>query len=73
MRKLITLLGVGLLLIGNTGCFLNMYSSDPAKRGKQLIYQSENLRQIENTWSRIWFTNQPSHLTYERVHGGIQP
>jgi hypothetical protein len=56
----------------NTGCFFNAYSSDPNRRMTELINQSEDLRQIELEWERIWFVDQPSHLTPERVHGGIQ-
>ena len=38
----------------------------------QLLVQSEDLRQIAEEWKRIWFTDQPSHMTYDRIHGGIQ-
>jgi hypothetical protein len=38
----------------------------------QLINQSEDLRQVREEWQRIWFTDQPSHMTPDRVHGGIQ-
>ena len=38
---------------------------------QQLLYQSEDLRQIKNEWRRFWFNDQPSHLTPERIHGGI--
>ncbi len=73
MRRFWVLLIVGLFLGTNGGCFLNQYSSDPVIRGEQLIFQSENLRQIENEWRRIWFNNQPSTMTYERVYGGVGP
>jgi hypothetical protein len=59
-------------LMANTGCLLNAYSSDPNRRMAELINQSEDLRQINNEWERIWFTDQPSHLSPERIHGGIQ-
>ena len=52
--------------------FINIYSADPNKRMVELLNTSEDLRQIENEWERIWFVDQPSHLTPERVHGGIQ-
>jgi hypothetical protein len=39
----------------------------------ELINQSEDLRQIELEWERIWFNDHPSHLTPERVDGAIQP
>ena len=56
----------------NAGCLLNIYSSDPIIRIQQLLNNSEDLRQIEQEWMRIWFTDQPSHMTYERIHGGLQ-
>jgi uncharacterized protein (TIGR03067 family) len=36
------------------------------------LNQSEDLRQIEYEWERLWFTDNPSHLTPERIHGGVQ-
>ena len=72
MRRLLLLTAVAGLVAGNTGCLLNAYSSDPNRRVHELLNQSEDLRQIENEGERIWFTDQPSHLTAERVHGGIQ-
>lgn len=56
----------------NVGCFINTYSSDPNRRIVELLNRSEDLRQIELEWERIWFVDQPSHMTPERVHGGIQ-
>ena len=56
----------------NAGCFINTYSSDPNRRMVELLNVSENLRVIELEWERIWFKDQPSHLTPDRVHGGIQ-
>ena len=70
-RKLILGLIAALALTANSGCLLNQYSSDPNVRMQQLLYQSEDLRQINNEWRRFWFNDQPSHLTPERVHGGI--
>ena len=55
----------------NTGCVLNQYSSDPRIRAEQLMNQSEDLRQIEGTWRRFWFNDMPSHLSPERLDGGI--
>jgi len=72
MRRLFLLAAVATVGFVNTGCFINAYSSDPNRRMNELINQSEDLRQIELEWERIWFTDQPSHLTPERVHGGIQ-
>jgi hypothetical protein len=72
MRRLLVLTAVAALAVSNAGCLLNIYSSNPNRRIAELINTSEDLRQIEYEWERIWFTDQPSHLTPERVHGGIQ-
>jgi hypothetical protein len=48
-----------------------MYSGDPVRRAEQLIYTSEDLRQITDEWERIWFLDQPSHMTLYRTHGGV--
>ena len=66
------LLTAAALALSNAGCLINAYSSDPNRRIRELMNQSEDLRQIEYEWERIWFTDQPSHMTPERVHGGIQ-
>lgn len=72
MRRLLLLVFVAACFMSNAGCLLNIYSSDPNRRMNELLNNSEDLRQIEYEWERIWFTDQPSHLTPERVHGGIQ-
>jgi hypothetical protein len=72
MRRLLPLLFLAVCVLSNAGCLLNIYSSDPNRRILELLNNSEDLRQIEYEWERIWFTDQPSHLTPERVHGGIQ-
>jgi hypothetical protein len=71
MRRFLLLTAVAGLVLANTGCFINIYSSDPNRRMTELLNNSEDLRQIEYEWERIWFTDQPSHMTPERVHGGI--
>jgi hypothetical protein len=72
MRRLLLFAAMAALAAGNTGCLINAYSSDPNRRIAELLNQSEDLRQIEYEWERIWFTDQPSHMTPERIHGGIQ-
>jgi hypothetical protein len=47
-------------------------SGDPNRRLSELLKQSEDLRKIEYDWERVWFIDQPSHRTPERVHGGIE-
>jgi hypothetical protein len=71
MRRLILGTLLGLVLSTNVGCFLPIYSGDPAVRTKELLFTSEDFRQILDEWERIWFLDQPSHLTPRRVHGGV--
>jgi hypothetical protein len=71
MRKFLLAAVLGLMLASSVGCIIPAYSGDPERRVPELIYTSENLRQILDTWERIWFLDQPSHLTPYRVHGGI--
>jgi hypothetical protein len=71
MRRFLLLAAVAALGLGNAGCLINEYSSDPNRRMMELMNQSEDLRQIEYEWERIWFVDQPSHMTPERVHGGV--
>jgi hypothetical protein len=73
MRRLLVLAVVAGMALANTGCFINIWSSDPNERIDQLMNVSEGYRQMREEWQRIWFTDQPSHLTPVRVHGGIGP
>ena len=49
------------------------YAAYPPKRVEQLLTDSENLRMAGDDWDRIWFLDQPSHLTPYRTHGGLGP
>jgi hypothetical protein len=71
MRRVFMLAAMGLVGLLNSGCLLNCYSSDPSLRIRELLNQSENLRNIEGEWERFWMVDQPSHLTPDRVHGGV--
>jgi hypothetical protein len=71
MRRLILGMLLGLAALVNAGCFIPIYSGDPAVRTKELIYTSENFRNILEEWERIWFLDMPSHMTPRRVHGGV--
>jgi hypothetical protein len=71
MRRLILGTLLGLVLSANVGCFIPIYSGDPAVRTKELLFTSEDFRAILDEWERIWFLDQPSHLTPRRVHGGV--
>ena len=72
MRRFLLLVALSGLALSNSGCLINIFSSDPNRRIQELMNVSEDLRQIEYEWERIWFVDQPSHMTPERVHGGIQ-
>ena len=46
------------------------YSND---RIQVFFSQSENLRQAKVEWLRFWSIDMPSHLTPDRIDGGIMP
>lgn len=71
MRRLLMAAILGLTLSASSGCILPIYESDRAVRTQESIFTSENLRQILEEWQRIWFLDQPSHLSPYRTHGGI--
>jgi len=71
MRRLICAILLTAALTSSTGCFLPIYSGDPARRTEQLIFTSEDLRALIEQWERIWFVDQPDHMTPRRIHGGV--
>lgn len=75
MRKyLLASLALAALFIGAQGCApipLPRYAAHKPKRVEQLLVDSENWRQAYDEWNRIWFLDQPSHLTPYRTHGGL--
>lgn len=60
-----------LSFVPTAGCIVPAYSGDPIRRTQELIFTSENLRQVLEEWERAWLLDQPSHMTPYRVHGGI--
>ncbi len=71
MYRFLLALSFGLLLSSTTGCIIPAYSGDPTRRTQQLIFTSENFRQILDEWERIWFLDQPDHCEPYRTHGGL--
>ena len=71
MRRLILAVVLGVSLGVGSGCFLPIYSADPPRRTRQLIYTSESMRHFLEEWERFWFMDQPDHLTPYKTHGGI--
>jgi hypothetical protein len=71
MRTCLLAVLCGLLLCTTTGCLIPAYSADPGRRTQELMFTSENLRNVLDEWERIWLLDQPSHLSTDRVHGGV--
>jgi hypothetical protein len=71
MRRLILSAILGIALGSATGCFIPIYSGDPVHRTEQLIFTSEDLRSLIFQWERIWFLDQPDHMSPQRVDGGV--
>ncbi len=71
MRKLLVALALGSMVASTAGCFVPAYSADPARRTQELMYTSENLRLLLDEWERIWFLDQPDHMSPYRTHGGL--
>jgi len=44
---------------------------DPNERTQEILFESESLREIRKEWERIWFLEQPDHMTPQREHGGV--
>ena len=73
MRRMLLLSTIAVTGLANAGCLVNQYSGDPNVRTDQLLNQSEDLRQLGKEWRRLWQNDMPSHMTPERVHGGVIP
>jgi hypothetical protein len=52
---------------------VNPSSTNLNAHREELLFQSDGGGQIHDEWRRFWMNDQPSHMTYERVHGGIGP
>ena len=70
-RSLLLTVAAGLFLL-NSGCFIPLYPSDPTLRTEALLNTSEDLRQVQKEFSRFFFTDQPSHMTYDRINGSLE-
>ena len=62
---------LGIALLTSTGCVHAIFSADPIRRDRQLLYQSENLRLMQDEWERFWMLDMPKHTTPYRTHGGV--
>jgi hypothetical protein len=73
MWRSLLLAALAALFLGSAGCFLPIYPSEPNERMQVLLNNSENYRQLKGEWLRFWLVDQPSHLTFDRTNGGIEP
>lgn len=71
MRKLCLLLTLTATLTAQSGCIVPIWHSSPDIRVREMIYQSENYRHINEVWQRIWFLDMPDLQTPYRTHGGV--
>lgn len=71
MRRIFYALLLGTLLSVGVGCALPIYSAERPRRTRQLIFSSEDMRALLNSWERFWFLDQPDHMVPQRVHGGV--
>ena len=71
IRRLILASLLCTFIATSSGCFVPIYSGDPVRRTRQLIFTSEDLRSLLDEWERFWFLDQPSHMKPYRTHGGI--
>ena len=71
MRNLLLALSCALLLSSTVGCMIPAYSGDPARRTRELMFTSENMRLFLDEWERFWLLDMPDHSTPIRTHGGI--
>jgi len=62
---------LGVLVLVNAGCIIPAFSGDPTRRTQQLLFVSDNFRKMLEEWERIWFLDQPDHMTPYRSHGVI--
>lgn len=69
MRRILNCGLLAMLAVSSSGCFLNMYAADPIRRYRQLFYQSEDLRVMEDEIERFWMIDQPSQMTLKRYSG----
>jgi len=60
-----------LACVVKVGCVIPMYSAEPDRRARQLIFISEGLRHIPNIWERLWALEMPDVETPYRTHGGV--
>jgi hypothetical protein len=66
------LLGFLLLTAGCAPGLQNLsLNPDPAQRMRELLNDSDHAETV-NPWSRIWDTEEESHLNPQRITGGIQ-
>jgi hypothetical protein len=67
---------LGQILSGVDGDIVPIPTTQPVypnERLEMLLNESEDMRQMQAEWRRFWMNNQPSHVPYQVVDGGIRP
>ena len=74
MVRLLLLAGAVGLAVSISNFALDQCPNDSQPRPEVLIDQSETIGKIDATnWRHFYMNDQPSHMTYERAHGGVGP
>lgn len=71
MRRVLFAALAATLMTTVTGCLIPAYSGDTTRRANELLNTSDDLMQVADEWERIWFLDQPSHMSIYRMHGGV--
>ena len=67
MRRLLVATILGVSAMSSVGCFVPIYDADPAVRARQLIFTSEDLRNMREEWHRFWSVSY-THLTLPTIY-----
>ena len=58
---------------GNKSPTATPAGGDPDRRAQEEIYDSENLRLLQDDWERLWMVDRADHRTPYRTFGGLDP
>ena len=74
VRELFAIALLGLTVAGTAGLRgIEATGAKPLDRTEEMLIANETLRELRDEWRKYWYLDQPSHMTYQRVHGGIGP
>ncbi len=75
MKRLVLVAAAYAALISTAGWFRGVQAevADDNIRMEQMLFQSEDLRNIREEWRLFWNSDTPTQVEPERVHGRIEP